>query len=152
MKRVSAKRLAVSEASCKNEMNFLDPPPDSQKNKSLKDSDSSVVPLEGVTQFQVLFSSVAVLFVMLTFFVSTSLWVYAEPILSLYLKDEFNIADWAAPLFFLVFSLGYLAASLVMFLTKISKMAAYKLSSTAFVITGICHSLLLIKIENNYTA
>ena len=85
----------------------------------------------------------------MTFFVSTSLWVYAEPILSIYLKDEYQIADWAAPLFFLVFSLGYLVASFVMFLTNISKKPAYKLSSTAFVITGLCHVLLIVKIKNH---
>jgi hypothetical protein len=49
-----------------------------------------------------------------------------------------------APLFFLVFSMGYLAASLLMFMTNISEIEAYQLSSSAFVLTGLSHILLMI--------
>ena len=106
------------------------------------------MPLEAVSQCKILCSSVAVLLVMTTFFVSTCLWVYMEPILSIYLMNEFNVAEWALPLFFLIFSLGYLFASITLCLTKIGDMVAYKLSSGAFILTGLCHLLLIFSSEN----
>jgi len=81
---------------------------------------------------------------MATFFFSTSLWVYAEPILALHLSQEYKVKDWVTPLFFFIFSLGYLAASLLMYLTKISKVEAYLLSSGAFILTGLSHILMVI--------
>lgn len=81
---------------------------------------------------------------MVTFFFSTSLWVYAEPILALHLSRQFQIPDWVTPMFFLIFSLGYLAASLLMYLTNVFKIEAYILSSAAFILTGFCHILLII--------
>ena len=88
-----------------------------QNNEDDESGVSSTQLLYGVSQCQIFFSSFTIFFIMLTFFVSTSLWVYAEPVLSLYLKDTWELQDYAAPLFFFVFSSGYLVAALSMALT-----------------------------------
>lgn len=75
---------------------------------------------------------------MFTFFISTTLWVYIEPILSLHLIKEFQIKDYMTPLFFLVFSSGYLLASLVLFkMNKISGMNPKKQVVIAFIMAGV---------------
>ena len=70
---------------------------------------------EKMSQFRILFRNAKVFGVLFTFFVSTSLWVFIEPILSQYLIQRFNVQDYTIPLFFLVFSLGYLTASFCLF-------------------------------------
>jgi hypothetical protein len=51
----------------------------------------------------------------MTFCVSTTLWVFIEPILSLYLIKAFSVEAFVTPLFFLVYSVGYLIASVLLF-------------------------------------
>jgi fucose permease len=77
--------------------------------------------LHGVTQLQILFCNFQVFLIMVTFFVCTCLWVFIEPILSLHLVENFQVTDWQVPMFFFIFSLGYLMASLTMYWTKVSE-------------------------------
>lgn len=61
-----------------------------ERSKEDREADSTVF-MESVSQLEILFSSPIVFFIMISFFVSTSLWVYAEPILSLHLKEHYSV-------------------------------------------------------------
>ena len=79
---------------------------------------------------------------------STCIWVYAEPILSLHLTENLKVQDWATPLYFGVFSLGYLAAASTIFCSDIKSWDPSILSPVSFMITGVLHLLLVASFEN----
>lgn len=74
----------------------------------------------------------------MTFCVSTALWVFIEPILSLYLIKTFAVEDYVTPLFFLVFSCGYLIASMLLFKCNLVANTDSKTQSVvSFLLTGV---------------
>lgn len=128
----------------KKQVRFEDDDAFLKQEKIEEQSEHSTVFMQGVTQLEILLSSPILFFIMISFFVSTCLWVYLEPILSLHLKDHFMVQDFVTPLFFFIFSTGYLAASLTLFLTNVSEWSARWLSSSAYVLTGLCHMFLVL--------
>ena len=95
-----------------------------------------------LNQMMVLFKNPQIFTIFLTFFMSTSLWVYIEPILSLYLIKNYKVADYVTPMFFLVFSMGYLFASLFLFKTRTIQLASKYQSVLAFIFAGLAQFLI----------
>ena len=106
--------------------------------------------LQGVSQFEILFKNFMIFVIMLTFFVSTCIWVYAEPILSLHLTNNLHVKEFVTPLFFGVFSLGYLAASATIFWTDVKSWDPSILSPVSFIITGVLHMLLVVVFKDEF--
>ncbi|CDW73170.1 major facilitator superfamily protein [Stylonychia lemnae] len=90
------------------------------------------------SQLRILFKNLQVFGTIFTFFVSTCLWVYIEPILSLYLVKQYQLADYTTPLFFLVFSVGYLTATFSLIKSnRLQTISSKAQSVVAFILAGV---------------
>eukprot|EP00347_Sterkiella_histriomuscorum_P023007 403336314 len=94
------------------------------------------------TQMMILFKNLQVFGTIFTFFISTCLWVYIEPILSLYLVKQYQLQGYTTPLFFLVFSAGYLLATFSLIKYNRLKLVSSKTQSVAaFILAGVAQIL-----------
>ncbi|CDW83835.1 permeases of the major facilitator superfamily [Stylonychia lemnae] len=95
------------------------------------------------TQIYILLKNVQVFATIFTFFVSTCLWVYIEPLLSLYLVNQYALASYTTPIFFLVFSAGYLTAtfSLIKY-NRLKSISSKYQSVMAFILAGLSQVLI----------
>jgi hypothetical protein len=95
-----------------------------------------------------------VFFIEMTFFVSTSLFIFLEPILALYLVYTYDVETYVTPLFFLINSCGYLTASILIFKMKyVQSLDPKNLTIIAFLLSA--GSILLLDcpyLEGNVTA